>query len=212
MPLLMLEIFMLALALVLVVIVLRLFGKVASLRPLARMPVIAGRWIMGWVKQQIKEWRAHRKARRQMTVNLTADEGQSGRRRTLQAVKDGGGDQAWAERLQDQHFATQVQHRLEVSFDLFERERISLETYQSLLFAELEATRRHMADLRIGMLHGQIDPSDGEADLAEGQELLNAVEWCIGWANSYAAQIGGAEGDSAVEAPSGAREPARITV
>lgn len=193
MSLLLFELIMLGLVLVLLAIVLRAFGAVASLRPLLMLPGAALRWIVKWGRMQAKALIERQKARRRMVATLSAADGSTGRKRTLQAVKDGGGDQTWAARLLDNDFATQVQHRLEVSFDLFERERISIETYQSLLYAEQEATQRRMAEICLGMQDGYIDRLIGEADLAEAEDLLKAVLWCIDWANSFVKVTAGAD-------------------
>lgn len=200
MSLVLFELIMLGLALVLLAIALRAFGAVASLRPLLMLPGAALRWTRQWVRQQVKALAERQKARRQMVATLSAADASIGRKRTLQAVKDGGGDQAWAARLLDNDFATQVQNRLEVSFDLFERERISIDTYQSLLYMELEATQRHMADIRLGMQDGYIERLIGEADLAEAEDLLKAVHWCIDWASSFARVTAGADSGESVPA------------
>ena len=83
-----------------------------------------------------------------------------------------------------------VINRLDRAFDLFERKRISQDTFYELVLIEKKALFQRRADL---MRAEHASPSEeGAAAIEDIDQAIGAVKWCIDWCEQNAAQEGDA--------------------
>ena len=78
-----------------------------------------------------------------------------------------------------------VINRLDRAFDLFERKRISQDTFYELVLIEKKTLLQRRAEL---MRAEHASPSDeGAAAIEDIDEAIGAVKWCIDWCEQNAA-------------------------
>lgn len=85
--------------------------------------------------------------------------------------------------------------RLEQAFDLYTRERISIDTYASMIRGEMQAIDRYRIEQRGGDLHRfGADRFCADQMSAEDAALAeDALVWCLAWAEQRGAEQRGAE-------------------
>jgi len=106
------------------------------------------------------------------------------RMRMMVPASEGGGDAGWAERTCEKGFLASVQSKLDHALGLLERDRITLETYASILSAEHILVRKELARQQ-ALIQTSPASSAGKA-LEEAQEAAALVERCLAWSREYA--------------------------
>ena len=79
--------------------------------------------------------------------------------------------------------SSDIEMRLEQAFELYVRKRISIATYISIVTSQHEALRDRLVELNGFIPDAISDPASIEAEKAAVLEAIEAVVWCLDWAN-----------------------------